>query len=144
MIKKVGRPCMLRWDMDREGVTVKEVHLRLDAFKQFVQDGNESSEEFLWEKLFFGTDLPMIDLKKIDDVLEKKDRFYSFMKESAAQLPDGREYMFNLQESLDPSKQLIDGQGRYDDVFSVFLYLMAPSSDPLDGPALLRYISDIE
>ena len=123
-IKKVGRPCMLRWDLDREGVTVKEVHLRLDAFKQFVQDGIESSEEFLWEKLFFGTDLPMIDLKKIDDVMEKKDRFYSFMKESAAQLPDGREYMFNLQKSLDPSKQLIDAQGRSDGV-KVKKYLKA-------------------
>src|SRR5437667_6600355 len=114
MIKKVGRPCMLRWDLDGEGITVKEVHLRLDAFKQFVQDGIESSEEFLREELFFGTDLPTIDLKKINDVMEKKDRFYSFMKESAAQLPNGREYMFNLQKSLGPSKQLIDEQDTYE------------------------------
>ena len=104
MNKRVGRPCILKWDPDYEGVTVKEVHLRMDAFKRFIQDGIKSTERILQEDLFFGTDLPRIDLKTIEDVMEKKDRFYSFMKESAAQLPEGWEYMFNLQKYLDPSK----------------------------------------
>ena len=113
-IKAVGRPSLLMWDPDYQGVKVKEVHLRLDAFKQFVQDGIKSTETFLREQLFFGMDLPTVDLKEIEDVMEFIKPWYSFLKESAEKLPDGREFMLNLMKSADSSKQLIDEQGRWD------------------------------
>ena len=115
-IKAVGRPGLLVWDPDYQGVKVKEVHLRLDAFKRFVQDGIKSTEEFLKEQLFFGMNLPKIDLKKIDDVLGNTEPSYSFLKESAVFLPNGCEFMLNLMKSADPSKRLIDAQGHWDTV----------------------------
>jgi len=115
-IKAVGRPSLLMWDSDYQGVKVKEVHLRLDAFKQFVQDGIKSTERLFQEQLFFGMNLPMVDLGKIDDVMDFIKPGYSFMKESEAKLPNGREFMFNLMKSADSSKQLIDAQGRWDTI----------------------------
>ena len=113
-IKAVGRPGVLMWDPDEQGLKIKEVHLRLDAFKELVRDGIELTESVLREELFFGMDLPMIDLNKIDDNFGKIDNRYSFLKESANELPNGRRFMFNLMRSADPSKQLIDSQGRWD------------------------------
>src|SRR5208282_3838510 len=113
-VKAVGRPGLLVWDPDDQGVKVKEVHLRLDAFKCFVQDGIKSTERFLQEELFFGMDLPTVDLGEIEDVMDLSTRHYSFMKKSAAKLPDGKKFMFDLMKSVDSSKQLIDAQGRWD------------------------------
>jgi hypothetical protein len=88
----------------------------MDAFKRFVQDGIKSTEKFFQEELFFGMNLPTIDLDAISDDMENRDPFYSFMKHPATKLPNGNKYMFNLQSSLDPSKQLIDAEGRYNEV----------------------------
>jgi hypothetical protein len=115
-IKAVGRPGLLVWDPDYEGVKVKEVHLRLDVFKQFVRDGIKSTKNILQEELFFGMNLPIIDLKMIDDIFGNIEPSYSFLKESADKLSNGCEFMLNLMKSINPSRQLIDAQGRWDTV----------------------------
>ena len=115
-VKAIGRPGLLVWDPDYQGVKVKEVHLRLDTFKQFVRDGITLTERILREELFFGLDLPTIDLKEIDDIMGIPESRYSFLKESKEKLPQGCEFMSNLMKSTDPSKQLIDAQGRLDTV----------------------------
>ena len=122
MVRAVGRPGLLLWDPDYQAVRVKEVYLRLDAFKQFVIDGIKSTERILREELFFGMDLPEMDLKMIIDVMGKTDPFYSFMEGSAEKLRDGHEFMFNLMKSADSVKQLIDTQGHWD-VMKVKKYL---------------------
>lgn len=40
-VKAVGWPGVLIWDPDDQGLKIKEIHLRLDAFKQFVREGIE-------------------------------------------------------------------------------------------------------
>ena len=113
-VKAVGRPCLLTWDSDYRGLKIKDVHLRLNAFQQFVHDGIKSTETILREQLFFEMNLPTIDLRKIKDEYGKIDPGYSFLKGSADILPDGCQFMFNLMKSADPSKHLIDAQGRWD------------------------------
>jgi hypothetical protein len=81
-----------------------------------VQDGIKSTEKFFQEELFFGTNLPTIDLDAISDDMGNRDPFYSFMKHPATKLPNGSKYMFDLQNSLDPSKQLIDADGWINEV----------------------------
>ena len=123
-VRAVGRPGLLLWDLDYQGVKLKEIYLRLDAFKQFVVDGIKSTERILREELFFGMDLPEMDLNTLVDVMGKVDPFYSFMEGSADKLPDGCEFMFDLMKSADSSKQLIDAQGRWD-MIKVNKYLKA-------------------
>jgi len=108
MIKAIARSSLLVWDPDYQGVQMKEIHLWLDAFKQFIQDGIKSTKEFLKKQLFFGINLSKIDLKKIDDVLGNTESSYSFLKESTEKLPNGCEFMLNLMKSTNPSKQLIN------------------------------------
>ena len=93
MVKVVDRLCLLVWDPDYQGVRIKDVHLRLDAFKQFVQDGIKSTETMLREQLFFGMDLPTIDSGTINDIYENVEPDYSFLKGSADILLNGREFM---------------------------------------------------
>ena len=52
-----------------QGVKVKEIHLRLDVFKQFIQDEIKSTEMILREQLFFEINLPTIDLNNINDII---------------------------------------------------------------------------
>ena len=121
-VKSIGRPCLLDWDPDYKGVKIKDIYLQLDAFKQFVQDGIKSTETILREQLFFGMDLPTIDLKSIKDEYGKVEPEYSFLKGSADVLPNGCKFMFNLMKSADPSKHLIDAQGRWN-MLKVMEYL---------------------
>ena len=81
-VRAVGRPGLLLWDPDYQGVKIKEVYLQLDAFKRFVVDGIKSTERILQEELFFGLDLPEMDLNTLVDVMGKTDVFYSFMEGS--------------------------------------------------------------
>jgi hypothetical protein len=60
--------------------------------------------------------LPIIDLKMIDDIFGNIEPSYSFLKESADKLSNGCEFMLNLMKSINPSRQLIDAQGRWDTV----------------------------
>jgi hypothetical protein len=115
-VKAVSRPCYIVWDPDDLGLKIKGVHLRLDTFKKFVHDGIQLTETILREQLFFGTDLPTIDLKAITDEFGKADSGYSFLKESTNKLPKGQEFMLNLMKSVDSSKHLIDAQGRWDHI----------------------------
>jgi hypothetical protein len=115
-VKAVGRPGLLMWDPDNQGLAIKSIHLRLDAFTQFVQDGIQSTEAILREQLFFGMDLPVIDLSKITDVYGEIKPLYSFLEGSADKLPDGGEFMLRFMKSADPSKHLIDAQGRWNKV----------------------------
>lgn len=113
-VKAVGRPCLIIWDPDDLDLTIKGIHLRLNAFKQFIHDGIQSTETILRDQLFFGADLPEIDLKTLNDIFGKKEARYSFLKESEDKLPNGQEFMLTLMKSVDPSKHLIDAQGRWD------------------------------
>ena len=70
----------------------------------------------LFKSNFFFWNLPMIDLEKIDDVVDFIKPGYYFMEESEAKLPDRREFMFNLMKFADSCKQLIDAQGRWNTV----------------------------
>jgi hypothetical protein len=115
-VKAVSRPCYIVWDPDDLGLKIKGVHLRLDTFKKFVHDGIQLTETILREQLFFGADLPTIDLKAITDEFGRADAGYSFLKESTNKLPNGQEFMLNLMKSVDPSKHLIDAQGRWDHI----------------------------
>ena len=47
IIKRVGRLSLMFWDTDYRGIRVKDIYLRLDAFKQFVRDGIKSAEGIL-------------------------------------------------------------------------------------------------
>ena len=111
IIKAVDWPNLLMWNPNYQGVSVKNVHLQLDAFKQFVQDGIKSTETILREQLFFGMNLPTVDLKEIDDVMGVIEPRYSFLKESADKLLKKHEFILNLMKSIDSSKYLIDEHG---------------------------------
>jgi len=69
-------------------------------------------EKFHQEELFFGWNLPLIDLKKIKDVMDFEKPCLSFLELLADVLPNGCESMFNLMLSAEHSKQLIDELGR--------------------------------
>ena len=114
MIRRVGRPSLMFWDTDYQGVKVKDIYLQLEAFKQFVRDGIKSTEGILKDHLFFGMDLPTFDLNEIVDNLDEHKPSYSFLKNPTNKLPNGREYMSELMKSAHPSKNLMDEQGRWD------------------------------
>jgi hypothetical protein len=115
-VKALGRPCLMMWDPDYQGFKIKEIYLRLDTLKEFVQDGIKSTEEFLQEKLFFGMDLPAIDLKRIEDVIGITKPWYSFLEDSKNQLLERCKFMLDLMKSADSSKHLIDSQGHWDTI----------------------------
>jgi len=115
-VKAVGRPCLLSWDPDYKGVKIKDVHLQLDVFKQFVQDGIKSTETILREQLFFGMDLPTIDLRMIKDEYGKVKSEYSFLKGPANMRLNMNSHPLGRMKSADPSKHLIDAQGRWNTV----------------------------
>jgi len=112
-VKSIGRPTIVVWDTDYRGMRVKDIHIRLDAFQQFVKEGIALTEGVLNEQLFFGQPIPEINLNSIQDVLGNTEPFYSFLKYSERSAIDGREYMMNLMKSIDPSKRLIDGDGTW-------------------------------
>ena len=112
-VRAVGRPCLIHWDLDDQGLRLYDIHLRLDAFKRFVSDGIKSTKKTLYEQLFFGMGPPKIDLMSIRDVISAEKPLYSIMEASVDRLPEGRMFMLNLMKSADPSKHLIDAQGRW-------------------------------
>ena len=92
---------------------VKDVCLRLDAFKEFVKDGIMLTERALKETLFFGQPVPEIDLKGIEDVIGNTEPFYSILKYTERTEIKGQEHMMNLMKSIEPSKRLIDTEGKW-------------------------------
>ena len=110
LVKNVSRPGPLMWAKDYQSIKIRNVKLSMNAFKDFVHSRIKSARKILKEKLFFRVKLPEIDM--IDDIMGKQDMGYPFLQESAEVLPDGRAYMLDLMQSADPSKHLIDAQGR--------------------------------
>ena len=66
-----GRPGVIHWEDDMQGLQIKDIHLRLDDFRQFVHDIIESLEEILYDELFFGAAPPSVDLQKLTDIMTK-------------------------------------------------------------------------
>ena len=75
-VKSIGRPAIVVWDADYRGMKVKDIYLRLDAFKEFVKEGIMLTEDALKEKLFFGQPVPEIDLRGVEDVIGNTEPFY--------------------------------------------------------------------
>ena len=48
-------------------------------FKKFIHEGIESTERILQEQLFFGSDLPALELDKIVDDLNETASRFSFL-----------------------------------------------------------------
>ena len=113
-VRAVGRPSLIYWDPDHQGFQLKEIQVRLDVLKQFIGDGIKLTEKILREHLFFGLELPKIDLNSLHDVVSDEKPLYSFIAASAASLPEGCAFMLNLMKWANPSKHLIEAQGQWD------------------------------
>ena len=103
---------------------MKDIHIRLDAFKEFVKEGIALTTQVLKNQLFFEQPLPEVNLNGIEDVIGNTEPFYSILEYTERSGINGREYMMNLMKSIDTSKRLIDIDGKWN-MSRVLEYLKA-------------------
>jgi hypothetical protein len=109
-----GRPGVIHWDDDMQGLQIKDIRLRLDDFRRFVHDVIESLEEILYDDLLFGAAPPSIDLRKLADVMTKKRRRASFLSEPSNGMQKGYEGLMDLMmNQVEEAKRLVNKEGKW-------------------------------
>jgi len=111
VVISAGRPALLNWDEDYKSVQIKQVNLKMDEFRKYVRDGVQRTKAILKEKLFFGRDLPEIDLKSLTEKIGESRIGYSFMTDSKNIPEDGLKDLENMMYQASADRHLINDEG---------------------------------
>jgi hypothetical protein len=112
--KANGRPGVVRWDDDKQGLHIKDIDLRLDDFRRFVHGIVESLEKILYEDLLFGVTPPSVDLQKLTDVISKKKHHASFVSESSNRMQEGYKDLMDLMiNQVEEVKRLVNKENKW-------------------------------
>jgi hypothetical protein len=110
-VRAVGRPGQVFWDPDYQGLRIKNIHMRLSCFQQFVKDIMDSLVGIMGQDLFFGINPPSIDLTEIHDCMVDDKPMLSLLKYPTNKLSDGSEFMIECMRRAPQALKLIDDDG---------------------------------
>jgi hypothetical protein len=109
-----GRPGVIHWHDDKQSLQIKDIHLRMDDFRQFVHGILDSLETILYDELFFGATPPSVDLEKLVDIMSKKRPHESFLSESSNEIDEGYKDMMDLMMTrVEETKRLAKEEGKW-------------------------------
>ena len=96
------------------GLTIKDIHIGIPQFHEFVNSVVKSVKDLLQDELLFGSDPPKIDLNMLRDVMMRDEVGFSFLNELVNQLEEGYRYMLHLVKSCQSDKRLLNRKGEWD------------------------------
>jgi hypothetical protein len=109
-----GRPGAIHWDDDMQSLQIKDIHLRMDDFRQFVQEIIKSLEEILYDDLLFGVAPPSVDLQKLADIMTKTQHGTSFLSEPSNGMQEGyKDLMDLMMNQVEEGKRLLNKDNKW-------------------------------
>lgn len=74
------------------GLTIKDIHITVPQFHEFVTSVLKSVEDLVYDELLFGLDPPKIDLNGLRGVMTKEELRFSFLEQPINRLREGYRY----------------------------------------------------
>lgn len=118
--KRDGRPGVIQWDEDKQGLKIKDLHLRLDEFRQFVQELIKSLQDIMRNDLFFDAEPPSFTLSELNDIMlsdnKRPEESIRHSEKKKDEKEGGHHRMMKfMMNQGDVKKRLMDDNGRWNE-----------------------------
>ena len=114
--KAHGRPGVVQWDEDKQGLKIKDLHLRLNEFRQLVQELIKSLQDMMRKDLFFDAEPPAIALSKLNDIMADRRLEESFLRAEPNDTQNEHERMTTFMMTQGQAKKrLMDANGKWNE-----------------------------